>query len=387
MKRVVLLRSNPVNPDPPVEKVADTLIANGYDVTILCWDRNSDEKVIESTLTLQRGSAKWIRFGIPAIFGGGLKKTLKPLMTFQTRLYFWLKKYCNEYDIIHAFDFDTGFVANRIAKKYDKKLVYHILDFYVDSHQLTQGALRNKVKNEEFRVINHADCSIICTEKRMEQIKGSNPKKITVIHNTPKQVDFGKKPIEAELSLDRCKIVYVGILAGSRFIKEMIEFVKDDERFEFHIGGFGNMEEYIFNQAKQCDRIKFYGKLPYEKTLALEKACDIMTAIYDPAVPNHKFAAPNKFYESLMLGKPVVMAKGTGFDEMIEENKIGCLIEYSREGLASGLYALLNQREQWEGIGEKMKALYQNQYSWEEMENRLVALYAGLNHEKNTDRK
>lgn len=58
-----------------------------------------------------------------------------------------------------------------------------------------------------------------------------------------------------------------------------------------------------------------------------------MTAIYDPKVPNHRYAAPNKFYEALMLGKPIVMAKNTGFDEIIEENNIGCLIEYSKSGL------------------------------------------------------
>ena len=40
-KRVVLLRSNPVAPDPPVEKLADCLLSQGYEVIIIGWDRNS----------------------------------------------------------------------------------------------------------------------------------------------------------------------------------------------------------------------------------------------------------------------------------------------------------------------------------------------------------
>ena len=52
-----------------------------------------------------------------------------------------------------------------------------------------------------------------------------------------------------------------------------------------------------------------YGKLQYSQTLALESQCDIRVATYDPSIRNHKYSAPNKFYESLMLGKPIIMAK------------------------------------------------------------------------------
>ena len=41
MERVILIRSNPVNPDPPVEKMTKTLLESGYDVTILAWDRDA----------------------------------------------------------------------------------------------------------------------------------------------------------------------------------------------------------------------------------------------------------------------------------------------------------------------------------------------------------
>ena len=42
MKKVVLIRSNPVSPDPPVEKTANTLIKSGYKVTVIGWDRDRD---------------------------------------------------------------------------------------------------------------------------------------------------------------------------------------------------------------------------------------------------------------------------------------------------------------------------------------------------------
>ena len=377
-KRVVLIRSNPVSPDPPVEKVANTLIANEYDVSIIGWDRGSDITERNENLTLEHGIVKIVRLGIPAMFDGGIKKNLVPLAKFQSRLYKWLKNHKDEYDIIHSFDFDTGFIANKISIKYNKSLIYHILDFYIDSHNVPSKFLKSKVKNEEFAIINNADATIICTEKRREQIAGTTPKKLEIIHNTPKAVNQISDSFSEIKNSTRCKIVYVGILAGSRFLREIIKFVEKDERFEFHIGGFGIMENEVAEAAKKCERIFYYGKLPYDKTLSLEQACDVMTAIYDPKVPNHKFAAPNKFYESLMLGKPVVMAHNTGFDEIIKSNDIGCLIEFSENGLSMGLNKLINAKDEWPAMGQRMKKLYREQYSWAEMERRLIELYAGL---------
>lgn len=376
--RVVLIRSNPVSPDPPVEKVADTLLANGYEVTVIGWDRSSQKNEAAEALLLEHGTARIIRFGIPAMFDGGIKKNLFPLLRFQNRLRGWLKKHRDEYDIVHAFDFDTGLVASMAAKKYNKALVYHILDFYVDSHHVPTSLLKSKVKQAEFSIINSADATIICTEKRREQIEGTTPKKLEIIHNTPKAAGPKNDCFGDLKNSSRYKIVYVGILANSRFLREIIKFVEKDERFEFHIGGFGIMEDEVAQAAEKCARIYYYGKLPYDKTLALEQACDIMTAIYDPKVPNHKYAAPNKFYESLMLGKPVLMARNTGFDEIIEKNHIGCLLEFSEKGLSDGLNRLVSQRNEWQSMCERMKCLYKEQYSWDEMEKRLLRLYAEL---------
>lgn len=374
-KRVVLLRTTPVSPDPPVEKTADTLLRCGYDVTIIGWDRGGAEYDTAGKMTLEHGVSDIIRLGVPSFFAGGLKN-LVPMAKFQRKLYHWLKAHRNEYDIIHGFDLDTGITAKRIAKKYSKQLIYHILDFYSDSRDISSRLIKGAMKKAEFSVINHADAVIICADSRREQIAGSHPKRLEVIYNTPKNNKEISDCFDGIKNSSRCKIAYVGTLQKSRFLSEIIRFIEKDDRFELHIGGFGMMENEVAGAAEKCSRIRFYGRLPYDKTLALENACDIMTAIYDPSVPNHKYAAPNKLYEALMLGKPLVAAQGTGFDDIIEKNNIGRLIEYTEAGLADGLNSLAAEKEHWHSIGEKMKKLYKEHYSGAEMEKRLAALYA-----------
>lgn len=377
MKRVVLVRSNQVNPDPPVEKIAGVLVESGYKVVVLGWDRENNYYLKEETLG-GRDDVRVIRFGIKSQFGGGIKKTSKQLLLFQKRVYNWLKYNKNNYDIIHSFDFDTGFISTYISKKFKKKLVYHILDYYVESHGLKYTKIGYIVEKLEHYVINHADATIICTEKRKAQIAGSKPKQLVVIHNSPMMMSENIVPLKIQGNDKRCKIVYVGILAGTRFIEEIMELVKEDERLEFHIGGFGNLENKIIKQAKRCERIYFYGRLPYEKTLALENACDIMMAIYDPMVPNHQYAAPNKFYESLMLGKPIIMAKNTGFDEIIESNGIGISISYTLEGLKKGINDIILQRDNWDEMHKKSILLYKENYSWDKMKKRILKLYNNI---------
>ena len=68
MKRVILLRSNPVNPDPPVEKAALALLNDGYHVRIIGWDRDADYGLKENLLQLSGYEVEVIRFGIKAQF-------------------------------------------------------------------------------------------------------------------------------------------------------------------------------------------------------------------------------------------------------------------------------------------------------------------------------
>ena len=377
MKRVVLLRSNPVKPDPPVEKVALSLVNAGYRVTIVGWDRDSDYPLKNDTMLISGHRVRVVRFGIKAVFSGGLKKNLFPLIAFQMRLRSWLIRNRAKYDIIHAFDFDTGFLASRYARKYGKKFVYHILDYYVASHGLRGSAFEKPVVRLENSVIDFADATVICTEQRREQIAGANPKRLVVIHNTPSTAQIKPCPSKVKPT-DRMKIVYVGILESSRMLREIAAAVSENSDVEIHVGGFGTLDPFFTEMAQKHDNIFFYGRLPYDQTLSLENECDIMLAIYDPEVDNHRYAAPNKFYESLMLGKPLVMVRGTGMSQIVEENAIGVLIDYSKEGFEDGINRLIGMKDGWKDIEVRMKTLYREQFCWDEMERRLIQLYEQL---------
>lgn len=368
---IVFLRSNAIRPDSRVEKEVACLVEAGYRVVILAWDRDSDHKPVKEVLTAFGVDIPIIRFGIKARFGAGLK-TIRQFMLFQFALYRWLKKNRTRYDIIHACDFDTALTASWIQKRYKKKLVFDIFDFLAGE---PKNFFQKLIKQTQIRLINRADATIICTEKRKKQIRDANPKKLCVIHNTPPVVSFENNIVR---NTDSIRVCYVGILQEYRLLEIIPQFFIENPKIEFHVGGFGKFEQMYSDLADKYPNIKFYGRIPYEETLKLERSCDIMLAIYDPALENHRFAAPNKFYESLNLAKPVIMVKGTGMSEVVSEYNIGETIDYSLDGFTTGMKQLISKREQWPAMAERMYKIYKEQFNWAEMKIRLLALYSSL---------
>lgn len=376
--RIVLIRATEVMPDPPVEKMANTLISHGHSVTILAWDRSNTYAERGSIKKLANSETEIVHFGIPAKYSGGIKANFKGLLLFQMRIIRWLFRHRREYDAVHAFDFDTGFASMICCKLLRKKLIYHVLDYYVEGHILPSQLLNSIIEFFEIRVINSANATVICTEKRKEQIRKASPRKLYVIHNTPDSVQQMDTSFQANGCTGKLKLVYVGVLSRMRLLKETVEVVSKMDDVEMHIGGFGEYEDWMQKAAEQYSNVFFYGKLQYSETLALEKQCDIMMAVYDPSIRNHKYAAPNKFYESIMLGKPIIMAFDTGYDDVIIKNDIGILTEYSECGIRDAIYALEKRRNEWNDMGKRAMNLYNSNYSWTIMTERIEEMYRNL---------
>ncbi|MCR5421986.1 MAG: glycosyltransferase [Lachnospiraceae bacterium] len=371
---VVLIRSNPVKPCPRTEKMAGSLIRRGYGVTVIAWDRDSDYPPKEEKLELGDISCRIIRIGLKGQFAGGFRKNLKSLLKFQRFIYQWLKENRNEYDTVYAIDLDTAYIAQKAANRFHKVFVYDIADYYSNGHGYT-GILMKLSNQIENRVINKAFATVICTEERKEEIKKTHPKRLYIIHNTP---NLSAEPYIPEKH-ERVRFAYIGVFGNTRFLPELTEYIAKRKDCELHIGGFGaNMEAYFKKMAAEHDNIVYYGRTPYTKTIEIERESDILPIIYDPSLLNHVYAAPNKFYEALALGKPMIMAKGTGMSSIVEKYYLGETMEYNIAGLEKAVNNLISKRNQWDEIGSREQEIYKTRYSWVEMEKRIDELYSEI---------
>lgn len=368
--RICIIRSNSVNPDSRVEKIVYSLKKNGYDVSVFAWDRDSNHGIQRESINVLDKRITVYRVGYKASFGEGIKN-LFPYLKFQLSIIKWIRN--NDYSVIHACDFDTALSTYLATRRKKAKFIFDIFDFLFSE---PKGFFQRIIQSVQYYLIRQADATIICTEKRKQQIKGSHPRRLCVIHNTPieemKDEFHGKSLCNTE---NRISIVYVGILQDYRLLVEIGQFFSEHKEYVFNIGGFGKYEEYYKKLAAENENIRFFGKIPYQETLRLESESDIMLAIYDPSIHNHKYAAPNKFYEALMLGKPLVMVKGTGMADVVEKNDIGVVVDYNISSFSSGIKELVKRNDEWDSISLRMKDLYKKNYSWDKMSRRLIGLY------------
>lgn len=377
--KVLMLRTNKVDPDPRVEKEATSLIKNhNIDLTIHAWDRENNHKCRKETLSLPTGKVSIYRIGIKGNWGKGMKHNVFPALKYEIYLFFWLLLNIKKYDVIHAFDLMTGYPALLPAKIFKKKIVYDCCDYYADS-QHGPKFIMNKLRRIETKVFKRADYSIICSEKRVEQIFPAKPKKLVIIHNSPDienfRIDEDNDNKICKSSNNKLKLVYVGNFCHDRWLIELAESVcKLKEKVELHIGGFGGLSNEINEIAKTTNNIYTYGKMKYFDVLKLEKECDCIVALYETHLANHIYAAPNKFYEALAIGKPLLMIKNSGMSEIVEEENIGITMDATFESFSTSIDKLLELKKD-KKLPKKMIEIFNKKYSWKIMEQRLMKIY------------
>jgi glycosyltransferase involved in cell wall biosynthesis len=365
---VIFLRSNPVAPDPRIEKEAKALFNNGYSVLALAWDRTGSLPRTET-----RGYVVIQRIMISARFGSGFKNILN-LLKWNVQLFFSLFINRKKFQVIHACDFDTIIPALIIKFIFKKKVVYDIFDFYADSRSNLPVFLREFSRKVEIWVIGKVDAVILADESRKVQISGSHPKKIEFIYNSPEKITyFINKPNESY----RLQLTYVGILVKERGLLEMFQILEKHPEWRLNIAGFGKDEDLIKNNAKRLPNVVFHGKVSYEKAIELSSEADVLFATYDPSISNHRYSSPNKLFEAMMLGKPIIVCKGTGMDNIVLRFGLGFVVNYGDIGQLENVLSEISSwnREFKKQFEAKAKSVYENYFSWEIMSKRLINLY------------
>ena len=79
----------------------------------------------------------------------------------------------------------------------------------------------------------------------------------------------------------------------------------------------------------------------------------------------------------MLLKKPIIVARGTSMDKIVERYDIGFVIDYDKNEFRDLLYKLEKDRSIIDKKVENMQGVYEN-YSWETMKKRLIDVYSDL---------
>lgn len=369
---VVMLRATHLHPDPRVEKIGRALVRAGYKVQALGWDR---EGSLPSEETTAGFPVRRLRLLAP--WRSGLRN-LPALMRFQWALTRWLGKHRAEFDLIHACDFDTLLPALWAKHRWGKRVIYDIFDFYADMLRRTPAWVVGWVRRAELWGISRADALILADDARFEQVSGARIARSAVIYNAPEDIlaELAAQPQPEPTA--QLRLAYVGLLQVERGLLPLIAVLARHPQWHLDLAGSGAEQAQILRAAEGLPNITYHGQVPYRRALELNFGADVLPAFYDPAIPNHRYASPNKLFEGLMLGKPVLAARGTNFDRIILQENCGEVLDYGDEAQLEAALLRLTDPAYRQRLGQAARRAYEHAYGWQRMVERLLALYASL---------
>ena len=370
--RVVITRANSLASDPRVMKIARALREGGYEVMLVGWNMVGDQPDFEHL----DGFACY-RLAVPARFGRGMVNMFHQLR-WQIALFSWLTRHRHEYDLIHACDFDTVLAALGCKMFFRKKVVYDIFDFYADMLRATPGLVKRAIHFVDIRAINTADALILADDARFEQVRGAHPRRSVVIYNALEDLPPAEqKTQEPEDTKRGMRLAYFGNLQVERGLLELLEVLTSHPEWRLDLGGFGGDKTLIQSKASQLANVTWHGQVPYERVLELSHLADILFATYDPRILNNRYASPNKLFEAMLLGKPIIVAQGTNMDRIVLETGCGVVVPYgSPSDLESALQSLQEKPELRRQLGANARRAFETTYNWQSMQKRLLQLYS-----------
>ncbi len=353
---IIFIRDNECF-EPRVQNYLRYFDGHAIDYNVLAWDRKGTAEPNPKITFFQRRAEYGKRIAnIPNKIAW---------MFFVSREIWKRRKECC---LIHACDIDAILPALLMGHILHKQVVFDIFDWI--SSLTGKGAVYKLVEFLQNYAYAHSNAVILCEEERRAQATAQN-RRVLVLPNIPdEKVELDKRTLEItekERKLYAFTISYVGVFDRDRGLENLLASVSQNKNVLLNIAGFGVLDEQVRSYAKKCNNIHYWGRVEYAVGQAIMKNSDVMAAMYHLTSPLHKFAAPNKYYESLLLGVPMITTEGTLVASKVKQYDTGFVLDETKAALqdmfnSPGLQEKIkhkssNCRKTWETV---YAAYYEN---------------------------
>lgn len=177
---------------------------------------------------------------------------------------------------------------------------------------------------------------------------------------------------------------YVGDLVKIRGIKEIVNAAffckkKDQGKIITIVGKFSEPELLdVVKKSSGYSCVNFVGQLSRSDVKNVLKESMIGLINFLPA-PNHVASSPNKMYEYMSAGIPIIASNFPLWKEIIEGNRCGiCVDPRSPEEIAKAIDYLLSNPDVSEEMGRNGRLAVESKYNWENESKKLLEIYKGF---------
>ena len=365
MKRIYLAVTNDLVTDNRVHKVASTLLKSGAIVTLIGRIKSSNTPVIDRPYNTKR---------FKLIF----KRDACFYIEYNIRLFLFLL--FRRFDIIVANDLDTLLASYLVSKIRSKKIVYDSHEYFTEVPELVNRKFPKKVwKHLEKKIlpkIKYAYTVSECIAKTYSKLYGIN---MQIVRNVPY---LNKKSQEKEIKKSDTKtILYQGSLNVGRGLEQMIDAMEFIDNANLIIIGDGDITNQLKEriQSKKLEnKIEFKGRIPFEDLMIETSKADLGIALEENLGLNYYYSLPNKLFDYIQAGVPVLVSPFPEMQKIVNEYNIGTVYDHKTpQALADKINEIFDLENRYQKWKDNTRTAAQ-ELCWENEEKILIDIYSKL---------
>jgi glycosyltransferase involved in cell wall biosynthesis len=341
----------------------------GYRVQVFASGRPGEIKKEEK--------AGFSLYRIKTIFhkGGPFK-----FISINLQLFFLL--YARKYELIHCHDVWVLPAAAGVSWLKKIPLIYDAHEYYAGLEIFRKKPISRYLWLLAERIsIRQVKALLTVSEPLGERFRKRYPglTQIEIIRNLPRyeQVDPNAAPLMTRME-NTVLILYQGHFKPGRGLENLIRAVGKIPAVKLILIGSGEIQDRLTRLVEMenvTDRVFFKGFIPTEQLISVTAQGDIGAVLFEPSSLNYAAALPNKFFEYIMAGVPVLCSDIETLSWYVEHYDLGLTVDPADiQAIRKTIEKMISDRnrlKQWKE--NALRAALE--LNWENEEKKLIQIY------------
>ncbi len=366
MKKAIVSVTNDLATDRRVDKSCRALIKSGYEVLLI-------GRIRSNSLAIEARDYKTQRMRL--LFDKG------PFFyaEFNVRLFFFLL--FHRTDLLFSNDLDTLLPNYLISKIKAVPIVYDSHEYFTEVPELTDRKTVQAIwRSIEAHIFPKLKTVITVCDSIAQIYTKKYGTKVKVVRNIPPSVSMKYPKItKEELGIPTNKKIIIlqgagiNIDRGAEELVDAMEMIKDAVLL---IVGSGDVIDSLKLKAKKTalkEKVLFFPKQAFDQLYQYTVHADLGISFNKDTNLNYRYSLPNKLFEYIHVGVPVLSSSMVEMKKIIDTYQIGmCIENHSPQNIAKIINeifvndSLLNQWKENTKVAKK-------ELNWENEEKILLA--------------
>lgn len=294
-------------------------------------------------------------------------------------------------DIWHAMWAGSLPAVVRMRARHGGRAIYDSRDIFMESRDWARlrGPIRAPLQRLERRWAQRVDLVLTVNESYaeiLERLLGV-PRPPVVMNCQPRWTRPDPPPdlIREALGFppEVGVVLYQGRLQSDRGIEQAMDAILGVPEAVLVLLGFGSWQRRLAQWTSEppyAGRVYLLPAVPPDKLVEWTASADVSVMAIQPSSLNHRWTTPQKLFESLAAGTPVVASDLPGMAEIVAPAKAGLLADPTDpRDIAEKIRTILDAPpEERRALRDRVSAAAWERYNWETQVETLLELYGGL---------